>query len=92
MAAQPTTPWPGGGGAGPHSWAQPPAPLVPQQTGGGPVAAMRDRSNEGLDIVDRFATGPHCRFSVGFSFAFADRFPQTDPSLLHSFFASSAPS
>lgn len=24
------------------------------------AAAMRDRSNEGLDIVDRFATGPHC--------------------------------
>ena len=63
MAIPPTTPWSsgGGGGGGPHPWAQPPAPLVPQQTGGGAAAAMRDRSNEGLDIVDLFATGPHCK-------------------------------
>ena len=66
MAGPPVTPWTGGGGGGggPHPWAQPPAPLVPQQTGGGPAAAMRDRSNEGLDIVDLFATGPHCMCSA----------------------------
>ena len=71
QAAGPTTPWSmagGGGGGGPQSWSQPPAPLVPQQTGGGLAAAMRDRSNEGLDTVDLFATGPNCRCPASATF------------------------
>ena len=90
--AQPTPPWNGGGGGGggPHLWAQPP-PLVPQHTGGG-LAAMRDRSNEGLDIVDRFATGPHCRVLIRDTPIETDYFSQMDRSSLRSFSVSLAPS
>ena len=53
---------------------------------------MRDRSNEGLDIVDRFATGPHCRVLIRDTPIETNYFSQMDRSSLRSFSVSLAPS
>lgn len=52
--------WAGGGGG---HWQQPVPPVVPQPPPAPSAAhAHRDRSNEGLDTVDKFAGGPNCMY------------------------------